>query len=358
MTRRGGGGGSIEILPFEDLDSRRELWERLAASSRNVFASWEWAQVWWRHFGAGNEPAFAECRREDGTPFAILPLHVARRGPLRLLRLLGHGPGDVLGPVCAPVDAPLAGLALREAASRLPGRRRVLLAERLPGGPLAASFGGHLLLREANPSLATGGRSWDEFLSGRSRNLREKVRRGGRKLERSHEVAYRLCTDPERVEAEMTTLLRLHRERWGEGTGFGRPEVVAFHRDLAAALLGRDRLRLWTMELDGEAVAAWYGFRFEGIESFYQSGRDPSHDKLSVGFQMLAKTLEAAFEDGLERYDFLRGNEPYKDRFADSDGGLETRVVGQGPLGRTLVAGGALGLRSPHLRRLLRGRFE
>jgi CelD/BcsL family acetyltransferase involved in cellulose biosynthesis len=352
------GAQPIELVPFDDLESRRELWERLAARSRNVFASWEWMDVWWRHFGASSEAAFVECRREDGEPFAILPLHAVRRGPLRMLRLLGHGPGDVLGPICDPADAPLAGLALREAAERLPGRHSLLLAERLPGGPPATSFGGRLLLREANPSLATAGRSWDEYLAARSRNLREKVRRGGRKLERAHEVTYRLCGSAAELERDMETLLRLHRDRWGEGTAFGQPPVFAFHRDLAAAMLERERLRLWTLEVDGKPVAAWYGFRFEGIESFYQSGRDRSYDKLSVGFLLLAKTLEAAFEDGLERYDFLRGNEPYKDRFADSDAGLETRIVGKGPAGRALVAAGAATLRSPRLRRLLRRGFD
>jgi CelD/BcsL family acetyltransferase involved in cellulose biosynthesis len=353
-----GDSRSVEIVPFDDLASRRELWERLAARSRNVFATAEWAEVWWQHFGAGSEPAFAECRRDGGEPFAILPLHMVRRGPLRMLRLLGHGPGDVLGPVCDGADAALAGQALRQAAARLPGRHPVLVAERLPGGPISSSFGGTLLLREANPSLATEGRSWDEYLATRSRNLREKVRRGGRKLEKAHEVTYRLCTDPGALEADMETLLRLHRLRWGEGTSFAQPPVFAFHRDLAAAMLERGRLRLWTMELDGEPVAAWYGFRFEGIESFYQGGRDPAYDKLSVGFQMLAKTLASAFDDGLERYDFLRGNEPYKDRFADSDLGLETRVVGEGALGRALVRGGAAALGSPRLRRLARRRLD
>lgn len=345
---------SIEFVPFDDLESRRVLWGRLAASSRNIFATPEFAEISWRHFGADSEPAFAECRRQDGMPFAILPLKLVKRGPVRLLRLLGHGPGDVLGPVCDPADAALAGQALREAPAQLTGRPHLLLAERLPGGPLAGSFGGRLLLREANPSLSTNGLSWDEYLASRSKNLREKVRRGGRKLERAHEVSYRLCTRPEDLDRDMETLLRLHRERWGDGTAFGGARVVAFHRDLASAMLEQGRLRLWTMELDGKPVAAWYGFRFEGVESFYQSGRDRSYDKLSVGFLLLSKTIEAAFEDGLERYDFLRGNEPYKDRFADSDQGLETRLIGYGALGRAMAWGGGATLGSTRLRRLIR----
>ncbi|HET7121223.1 MAG TPA: GNAT family N-acetyltransferase [Solirubrobacterales bacterium] len=344
---------AVEIVPFADLEERRELWERLAARSRNVFACWEWASTWWRHFGRPGEPAFAECRR-DGEPFAILPLQAVARGPVRALRLLGHGPGDVLGPICDPADAEIAGTALRQALDELPGHPALLLAERLPGGPVADAFGGKLLLREANPSLTIAGQSWDEYLAARSRNLREKVGRGARKVERKHEVSYRLLERPEELEARMGTLLRLHRARWGEGTNFAEDAAFAFHRELAAAMLAAGRLRLWTMEVDGAEVAAWYGFRYEGIESFYQSGRDRSYDKLSVGFLLLARTIQAAFDDGIERYDFLRGNEPYKDRFADSDPGLETRVLGRGPLGRGLVLAAGAVLGSPRLRRVSR----
>ena len=341
----------IEIVPFSDLESRRELWTKLAARSGNPFATWEWASVWWRHFAADGEPAFAECSLAGNGPFAILPLYVAKRGPVRLLRLVGHGLGDVLGPICDPADAELAGIALRRALRELPARRRILLAERLPGGPAAAAFGGRLLQCEADPELPIAGRTWDEYLALRSRNLREKLGRNTRKLERQHELRYRLCNDPDRLDADVDTLIRLHKARWGAGGAFERESIVAFHRDFAAAALRRGWLRLWSMEVDGEAVAAWYGFRFGGVESFYQSGRDHEFDRFSIGFLMLMRTIRAAFDDGLERYTFLRGDEPYKDRLAEVDHGLETRVLGRGVLATAAILGGSVALRSPRLRR-------
>ena len=342
----------IELVPFAEPGSRRELWGELAEHGGSVFGSWEWADVWWRHFGAAAEPAFYECRL-DGRPFAILPLCLVRRGPLRMLRLLGHGPGDVLGPVCDPADAELAGAALARALAAGPRRARLLLAERLPAGGPGAALGGRVLQREACPELTIGDRDWEAFLASCSRNLREKLRRNTRKLEREHEPAFRLCDTPERLAADFETLLRLHAARWGDGgSSFQRDAVLAFHRDFAAATLERGRLRLWTMEVDGEPAAAWYGFRFGGVESFYQSGRDPRFDRFSVGFLMLMRTIRAAFEDGMERYSFLRGDEPYKDRLADADPGLETRALGRGLIGAATVGGAALALRSPRVRRL------
>ncbi|MGH2940674.1 MAG: GNAT family N-acetyltransferase [Solirubrobacterales bacterium] len=326
----------VELVRFEDLESRRELWDELAARSGNIFATPEWIGTWLRHYGAGVEPLLIECR-QDARPFAILPLCVVRRGPLRFSRFLGYGIGDVLGPICDPADSVLAGEALRRAPKEV-GAPALLLAENLPAGVTAQALGGTLLQTVANPRLDFDGASWEEYLKTRSRNVREKVRRSGRKLEEAHEVSYRLADDPDRLDADFEQLIFLHRLRWGPEGPLCQEPTAAFHRDLARELLAKGRLRLWLMELDGEPAAAWYGYRFEGSESFYQGGRDPRFDRLSVGFLMLTWTIKAAFDDGLERYAFLRGDEPYKDRFASADEGLESRLWGRGPVGSAAVA--------------------
>ncbi len=336
----------LEFVPFSDLESRRQLWSTLAERSRNIFASFEWAEVWWRHFGAEAEPAFVECIR-DGTPIAILPLYVSRHGPLKLLRLLGHGPGDVLGPVCAPDDAPQAMAALRRALSEARGPR-ILLAERLPGSN-AQVLGGRRLLHEANPTLDTDNLDWDGYLRTCSRNLREKLRRNTRKLERDHTVRFRLCESESTLSDDLDTLFRLHSLRWGDRGAFGQAETE-FHRELAGTLLRLGRLRLWTMDIDGDPAASWYGFRFAGVEAYYQSGRDPRFDRFSIGFLMLARTLRAAFDDGLDRYAFLRGDEPYKARFATADSGLETIALGDGGGASAAVRLGATAIKAPWLR--------
>jgi len=110
------------------------------------------------------------------------------------------------------------------------------------------------------------------------------------------------------------------------------------------------------MELDGRPVAAWYGVRFAGVESYYQAGRDPALDDLSVGFVLLARTIRAAFDDGVREYRFLLGDEPFKGRFAEEDPRVETFTVARGPRGRAAVgvARAALAM-PPALRRRLGG---
>jgi CelD/BcsL family acetyltransferase involved in cellulose biosynthesis len=73
------------------------------------------------------------------------------------------------------------------------------------------------------------------------------------------------------------------------------------------------------------------------VESFYQSGRDPTLDRWSIGFVLLAHTIREAARDGMKEYSFLRGGEGYKSRFADADRTLQTVARGRTPLGRLAV---------------------
>jgi CelD/BcsL family acetyltransferase involved in cellulose biosynthesis len=341
------------IESFGSLESRRDDWSRLAERSRNIFATWEWAATWWDHYGGNASPAFRACRGSDGEVFAILPLYVTRRGRLRLLRFLGHGPADVLGPISAEGDEAAAGAALARTIAERPRRWHLFLAERLPRGPIGDALGGTRMQTEANPYLEIAGSSWDDFLAGVSRKLRGNIRRSARRLEEEHEVQYRLSDDPARLDADLDLLMRLHASRWGtEGAFEGKAE--AFHRDFAHRALDAGWLRLWVMEVDGRPVAVWYGFRFEGVDFFYQSGRDQAWDQHSVGFQLVVHTIRCAFDDGMHRYAFLRGDEPYKDRFANFDVGLETRAIGRGPLSSALVASATAVIdRAPAVRRRL-----
>jgi CelD/BcsL family acetyltransferase involved in cellulose biosynthesis len=265
-----------------------------------------------------------------------------------MLRFIGHGPADQLGPVCAPEHRDATAAALRRFLAERPGRWNVMLAERLaPAEGWAERLGGTVVHREESPTLRVEGRSFDEFLASRSKNFRDQVRRRARKLAREHEVEFRL-SDAERLDADLDTLFRLHDERWsdsGDETNAFDERRRSFHRAFARHALDRGWLRLWVLEADGGPVAAWYGFRFARIDWYYQSGRDPAWERESVGFVLLAHTIAAAFDDGMLEYRLLRGGEGYKDRFASDDPGLETVAVGRGVVGRLAVLGATRGPR-------------
>lgn len=347
----------LRAEPILDVEALGAEWDALTERSGNLFATREWISTWWRHYGDGGEWAGTALRDRAGELVAILPLYSAAARRPRTLRFVGHGAGDQLGPICAPEDVErVAAATARELAA---GRWRwdVLIAEQLPGGQRwGALLRGSRLRFEASPTLHVRWDGFDEFLASRSKNFRDQVRRRERKLAREHELSYRLCEDAESLERDMATLFDLHEARWGAGSQAFDAGRRAFHLEFAAHALRRGWLRLWTMDLDGRPVAAWYGFRFAGAEWFYQSGRDPALERQAVGFVLMSHTVRAAIEDGVREYKLLLGDEGYKGRFASADHGLETFVVGRGAVGRAAAAGATAAVAlPPRLRRRVAG---
>jgi CelD/BcsL family acetyltransferase involved in cellulose biosynthesis len=282
---------------------------------------------------------------------AILPLYLWRGRPLRIVRLVGHHVGDQLGPICRPGDRDAVSEALTAALSRF--EADIFVGEHLPGDERwGARLGAKVLTRDASPTLRVEGASWEEFLASRSKKLRAQVRRQEQRLALEHEIRYRLTTAPEELQRDLDTLFSLHKSRWGsQSTSFSRYE--AFHRDFAACAFDRGWLRLWFLEIDGQPRAAWYGFRFARIQSYYQAGRAPSWDRYSVGSVVLMHSIRDAFTDGMSEYRFLLGAEPYKYRFATSDPGLETIGIARGVASRVTLSAASAARRSRLLRHVI-----
>jgi CelD/BcsL family acetyltransferase involved in cellulose biosynthesis len=341
----------IRLEPVPSLDSIAAEWSALALAGGNVFSTPEWASTWWRHHGARFAPLVFACRDDEATLAAIVPLYVWTARRVRIARFIGTGPADQLGPVSAPGDRAVAAEALRAIGHS--AEIDVLLAELLPADKAwRTSFGTDPLRVEASPTISLA-RDWESYLAARSANLRQQIRRRERRLRRDHSLQFRLAGDAARLQSDLDVLFSLHRARWGTDRSAFLP-WERFHRDFAAVALERGWLRLWFLDLDGRAVAAWYGFRFAGTESYYQAGRDPSQADESVGFVLLAHTIREAASDGMREYRLLRGSESFKQRFADLDSGLETFAIAHGVRGRLARVTAAAALRSNLVRSLLR----
>src|ERR1022692_3270243 len=120
----------IVVDPLTSMVEARGVWSSAAQESDNIFSTWEWADVWWQHFGGGRRLQLAHVHDGAGRELAVLPLHSELRAGVRLTRFLGHGVADQLGPVCRARDAAAVAQALNTASADAD----VLVAERLPEG--------------------------------------------------------------------------------------------------------------------------------------------------------------------------------------------------------------------------------
>jgi CelD/BcsL family acetyltransferase involved in cellulose biosynthesis len=325
------------------LDPLREDWTRLAAASGNVFATWEWNELWWRHYGRGRKLRVAVARRDDVD--AIVPLFVWSERPLRIMRLIGHGHGDLLGPICRHDDVNTAEHALRRALEA--DQHDVFIGDWVAGDrDWARTLGGRVVRKTGYPILRFANGSWDEFLASQSQRFRKTLRNSRNRLERAHEVIYR-CADSASLDRDLDTAFHLHRARFRTHSCFFCGEHEPFQRDFAALALERGWLRVMLLELDGEPVSFEYGFLFQNAYFAYQGGRDPVWARHSVGFLAEIESMRRAFAEGAAEYRFLGGEEGYKYRFPIEDPRLETVAAPASPRGRVAAGALAAALRLP-----------
>jgi CelD/BcsL family acetyltransferase involved in cellulose biosynthesis len=307
----------VTIEPLRDFADARALWEHLEGAVENPFATWMFAELWWRHLG-GDRALHLTAVRVSGRPLALLPLCESADE----LRLIGYGDADLLGPVCAREHLPVALRALRDFAL-VRGKR--LIADELPAG-CATPLGGEVLRRTPSPVLDLPPDGFEASLEATSRNHRGAVRNRERRLARAYDVRVRTA-DEHTLAHDLETLFSLHHARWAGSTSVFSGPRAGMHRELARLALSRGWLRLRLLELDGRPVAANYALRVGDAEWYYQAGRDPSLARWSVGLVLQAACIRSACEEGAVEYRLLRGDQRYKQSWASRDEPLETVLV-------------------------------
>jgi CelD/BcsL family acetyltransferase involved in cellulose biosynthesis len=332
---------SLRMDVVDGLDALRESWTRLAAGSGNVFAAWEWNDLWWCHYGRGRALRLAVSQGEDGQVDAIVPLFVWSRRPLRILRFIGHGHGDRLGPISVQDATQAAEQVLGRALDADP--HDLFIGDWVAGDRDWASVLDARTVRSTGyPILRLPDSSWDAFLAAQSQRFRKNARNSRNRLEREREVSYRYA-DSATLERDLDAALHLHRGRFREHAGcLFCGDHERFQREFASLALERGWLRLLLLEVDGAPAAFEYGFLFQNAYFAYQSGRDPTWDRYSLGFLLELESIRRAFEAGAAEYRFLGGEEGYKYRFTTEDPRLETIAVPATRRGRaaaTAVAG-------------------
>lgn len=308
------------------------VWNHLALAAGNLFATRDWAECSWDHFGEGDPVVLTD---NETDPRIVIPLY--RSGwLLRRWRIVGNGPADQLGPACAPQDVDGALDLIR---TFLADQRRWDVAvlhdvaadqgwDRLPAATEVR--------RVPSPVVNLPTNDWDAFLATRSKSFREQVRRKRKKLDREPDVEFRLAS-PETLDADLETFFALHQARWGLDAPLAHGVQRRFQADFSRRAAERGWLRLWLLEIGGTPVAASLGYRFGDAEYFYQSGRHPDFEQLSVGAVMMGHTVRHAVETGAAEYRLLRGDEGYKARWADHEHSVQTVALTRSQRGAAAV---------------------
>jgi CelD/BcsL family acetyltransferase involved in cellulose biosynthesis len=323
------------VTSWDELEAIRPAWEGIlqGAEALTIFSTLEWLGAWWKAFGKDKELVAPVFFNPDNEVVGMVPLYldlVQTRLPVtvRRLRFVGDGSEDsdnldlifrrgyeescthamldwlATDPrwdICELNTLPLHSAALPLLLSQLQDRRWV--SRRLER-PRSTIF-----LPE----------TWENYIK-QTISKKEKTKIGyyTNRLLKRFQVSIAKCGDAQELPACLEALFELHQKRWqsrgGPGT-FASAQRCELYDHMAASFLERGWLEFWMLKLNGQAVAAQYGFRYRNAVYSLQEGFDPAHSPDRVGYLLRAHVLKTLIGQGVRQYDFLGGEDPSKDRW-------------------------------------------
>jgi CelD/BcsL family acetyltransferase involved in cellulose biosynthesis len=154
---------------------------------------------------------------------------------------------------------------------------------------------------------------FDQYWQNRSSEMRRNVRRYAEKAERAGPLRFDI--DCNATAGTLDALFALHTARWRSRGESGMVEAnhsADFMRCASVALARCNHLRLFTLRWCERVVAAILAFSWQGKLYGYFSAFDPEHEHLGFGRILLSRCIRYAYETGHTHWNFLRGDEPYK----------------------------------------------
>ncbi len=297
---------------LDDFNSVSDAWYKLLDSmpNRQVFYTPLWGKTWWRHLGSGQLHLLSIHYGEQ--IIGIAPL--VRKA--RTVTLLGDKEVcDYLDVIITPGGEQMALEALRKY-----GREqniRVDLYPMHPESPFVTLIGA--LMEQGDRKVCKENldlsyimevpSTWEDYLILLSSKNRHELKRKINKLEGTEQTSF---YSAEPTHRNMDDFFHLFRKRVDK-TAFLTSNREFFFRDIATELGNKDWLKLYFLEIDKTRVATTLCFNYSDTLSLYNSGFEPSYSNLSVGLVAKALTIREAIQMGVKKFDFLRGDEEYKE---------------------------------------------
>jgi CelD/BcsL family acetyltransferase involved in cellulose biosynthesis len=283
----------------------------------------------------------------DARPIAFFPLRDrtrkhARHGEVVELSMPGRGAADYTGFLCEPEQQEQVARAFAAYLLELDWREFRLeclrASEQRACEFLGCFTAAHFDVRRESLVMSSGidnaicpyaelPDDWDRYLAKLSSNTRQRLRRLLRVVDgKSVRIT---TTTADTLQRDVEILLRMWCERWAKSKGDRLRTILESTREELSDAMDNGTLFMTVLWRDDKPIGAnSCMLDLTKREVLFQLGaRDASAEDLSPGLLLHADAIRAAIERGFVRYDFLRGNEPYKFSFATAERRIESVVL-------------------------------
>ncbi len=338
------------VTSGERLSAVAEPWAALwSGTEASAFQSHPWISAWWASLGVGAAELLVAVAWDRDAAVAILPLAIERRRGARVLVWAGEAVSDYCDALAA--DNPAGHQALAQLWGKVRegcGADLINLKQVRPDAKirplLTLPAGGHrgLGLREDGGLSFQVVNHWPDgaaYFRSLNKKGRNNHTRGKRILGESGHLTSRRV-DPHEAGPVLDRLFEL-KARWVAATGSRWPLLAnpaAGLRPYGDALASIGRLALFVLEVDGVVVAATLNILDGPRMLAFVAAYDLAFERASPGTILMVDYAMWAFDAGIREIDYLRGEQPYKLRFANARTALSGYHGSQTAKGRVLYA--------------------
>ena len=309
----------------ETFDTLTDYW---FASTGNLY--WNspfilpaWLKVWWQNFGVDNELHLISVRDSEQV-IGVAPLQL--KGDTASI-VGGENVCDYLDFIVTPGKENEFFHILLDDLQKKKNIRKLDLGLVRPDSlvisrlaDIARNRGMAVKIQQVDVSYEMDLLStWDGYLDTLNTKQRHEVRRKLRRLNEAGDARYRLLKDRTEIENSFVYFMQLFSLAREDKASFMTSQMASFFYSLAAATAEIGILRIGMLEFKGQPVAAVMCFDYNNRLYLYNSGFNPEYESLSVGLNSKVLCIRESIEERKNRFEFLKGNEVYKQRLGGKE---------------------------------------
>jgi CelD/BcsL family acetyltransferase involved in cellulose biosynthesis len=315
----------VQIQVIEDVDGFRRLepeWNEALERSRNPspFMTFEWLISYLEAFGA-SVSLFLVVARDGAEIAAIAPLMIDRD---RRLVFIGYPHNDYADFIIVNEESPALGEIIDYLFQQSHRWTKIILDQ-------MQEVLSHW--REVRAHLTTRNRPYRVFLSdscptmvlsdenaARAKYYKRNTTTYINWYRSQGAFAFNTCETRDETLARLEDLFVQHVERRDQTpfpSQFVDENIRAFYRRFIDRMYGRGWVLLSTLTLNSDFLALYLAFPYRNTLYLYTTSFNAAYSRRSPGQVILRFLFDYAVGHNIEQLDFARGDESYKDRFAN-----------------------------------------
>ena len=315
---------------YNNIPMRSEIWNSILSKSKsnNIFLTWEWISTWWKHFGNGRKALLLIIKKNDDI-VGIAPLMYSKRRfkflNVGLIEFAGTGLSEYGDFILIKDEQKCIDL-IFDFLEKVPLKWDLIDLRHIPEESITVSLIEEVA-RKRKYTLRNRktichymplNRAWEEYFKKLSKNRRYQLRKMEKRLNNAFSVSLKFAEKTENLSNFVEVFYDLYSKWLMEQHQLSSlfdvplPAFKEFLLDVAFKLFEKRWLDFSVLSLNQKPVSAHFDVVYNKTFNYYMSGWDPAYSNYGVGNIHLMRLIRHSIDLEVERFDFLRGDEPYK----------------------------------------------